>query len=162
MAKGTGNNNQKETDAILRVMLEAASEHAAILDADGTYLELNSAAVAEALASGGADVRGRSLFEFIAPEDRTTAAALRELLRRGEPGCFEWSSVSDSGRRDRWESRLVPLPARPSEKRRFVLFSRDVTPFRATERSRELLVSIVASSVDALIAADCEMLITAW
>src|SRR5208283_5747650 len=126
MAKGAANNNREDTDAIVRVMLEAASDYAATLDADGTYLELNSAAVAEALASGNGDVRGRSLFEFIAPENR---AMVQELLRRGEAGCFEWSIVSDSGRRDRWESRLVPLPVRPSEKRRFALFARDLTPF---------------------------------
>ena len=42
------------------------------------------------------------------------------------------------------------------------MFSRDLTQFRATESSRELLASIVASSVDALIATDCEMLVTAW
>ncbi len=91
-----------------------------------------------------------------------TASAVRELLRCGEAGCFEWLSVSDSGRRQRLESRLVPLPAQPGQKRRFALFSRDMTPFRAVESSRELLASIVASSADALIATDCEMLVTAW
>jgi hypothetical protein len=43
MAEGAGNNNQKESDATLRVMPAAASETAAILIAEGTYLELNSA-----------------------------------------------------------------------------------------------------------------------
>ena len=60
MAKGAANNNREETDSILRVLLEAASELAATLDADGTYLELNSAAVAESLASGSGE-RPRTL-----------------------------------------------------------------------------------------------------
>ncbi|HXR36939.1 MAG TPA: PAS domain S-box protein, partial [Candidatus Binataceae bacterium] len=162
MAKGAANNNQEETDAILRMLLEAGSETAAILGADGTYLELNSATAAQVRAHAHGDVLGRSLFEFIAPEDRVTAGAVRDLLRHGAAGCFEWVSVSDSGIRHRWESRLVPLPAQPGQERRFALFSRDMTPFRAVERSHELLASIVASSVDALIATDCEMLITAW
>ena len=146
---------------MLHAMLEAASETAAILASDGTFLEINAAGLAVA-AQGSSDLIGHNLFEFIAPKDRALAAEAQEAMRRGQTAQFEWMIQGRSGRRRRMESRLVPLPVWAGEERRYALFSRDLTRFREAEQNRELLASIVDSSTDAVIAVDRDAVVTAW
>jgi PAS domain S-box-containing protein len=163
MTKGAVNgNHQEDTAAMLRAILEAASETAAILAPDGTFLEVNSAAAAIASADGNGDVRGRTLFDFIAPEDDAVARRARELLQRGEAGRMECVVIGGSGRRRKFEFRWAPLSVPPRQEPRLVLFSRDLTPLRTAERNRELLASLVDSSTDAVIAVDCNAIVTAW
>ena len=71
MAKGAVNHNHhQESEAILQAVLEAASEIAAIVAIDGTFLQVSSAGAAMALVDGSGDLTGRKLFEFIAPKIR--------------------------------------------------------------------------------------------
>ena len=118
------------------------------------------AAVAELDGSG--DVRGHNLFEFIAPEDEAVGRQARELLEQGKPGSFECVMIGGNERRRKFEYRVVPLPAPPGEESRIALFVRDLTPLRTAERNRELLASIADSSTDAMIAVDCNAIVTAW
>jgi len=62
--------HHQETEGMLRVLLEPASEIAAILAPDGTLLQVNSASAAMALVDGSGHVGGRKLFDFIAPQDQ--------------------------------------------------------------------------------------------
>ncbi len=163
MAKEAMNNNHRQdTEAMLQAVLEAASESAAVLAPDGTFLRVNSSGTTMALVDGSGDLRGRKLFEFIAPQDQVLAVQAGEAMRRGEPATCEWVMVSDAGVRRRVESRLVPLPAQPGDERRYAHFSRDLTHFREAEHDRELLASIVDSSTDAVIAVDRNVRVTAW
>lgn len=162
MAKGGVNHDDHhQSQAALLAVFQSASETAAILKMDGTFLHVNSAGAAMALTDGSGDIIGRNLFDFIAPQDQGLAARARETMQRYEPGMFEWVTVSDAGVRRRIESRLVPLP-NPSGERLYAHFSRDLTHFREAEKDRELLASIVDSSTDAVIAVDCDGLVTAW
>ncbi|HEY2107581.1 MAG TPA: PAS domain S-box protein [Candidatus Binataceae bacterium] len=148
--------------ATLRALVEAASETWAIVAADGTFLEVDPVGAAGAELDASGDIRGHSLFEFIAPEDEAVAGQVRDLLRQGKAGRFECVMIGGKERRRKFEYRLVPLPTPPGEERRTALFVRDLTPLQTIERNRELLACIVDSSTDAVIAMDRDAIITAW
>lgn len=89
MAKGAVNHNHhQQSEAMLQAVLEAASEIAAIVAIDGTFLQVSSAGAAMALVDGNGDLTGRKLFEFIAPQDQASAAQAREAMQRGESARF--------------------------------------------------------------------------
>ncbi len=156
----TADNNSNEVT--LRAVLQAAAETWAIIAGDGTFLEVDPIGAAGAMRDGNGDVRGRTLFEFMAPEEKAAASQLRELLREGKPGRFECLMLGGRDRRWRFEYRLVPLPLKAGGERRFALFARDLTSIRNIEQNRDLLASIVDSSSDAVIAIDRAGLVTVW
>jgi len=139
MATGAGNLMYfTDSEPTLRALLEAASETAAIVTADGTFLAVNSALAALAAVDGIGDLGGHDLFEFIAPQDKAVAEQVREILRNGKAGQFECLTVNRMGRGARkFEFRVVPLDriAGPDGQPVAVINLRDISERKAAEQT---------------------------
>jgi hypothetical protein len=127
----------EDCEPMLRALIEAASETAAIVRADGTFVAVNSSVAALAPLNGVGDLSKHNLIDFIAPEDEAVAEQVRELLRNNQAGQFECLTAGRSGqRRRRFEFRLAPLTTRPDRERLFALFSCNSQPQGTVEQQR--------------------------
>jgi PAS domain S-box-containing protein len=138
MARGASHLPHHEgRDPALRALAEAASENASIITADGTFIEVSSNVAAMALAHGLSDLRGHSLFEFMGPEDEAIERNLRDILRDGKPGKFEYITADRRRRLTyRFEVRVAPLPNQPVGAPLFAVFAHDLTPRGTVEQQR--------------------------
>jgi PAS domain S-box-containing protein len=121
----------RQSQELLRAIVETTPECVKIVDADGTLLYMNEAGLEMVEASAGA-VEGASAFELIAPEDRETWRANHERVCRGEKLRWEFDIVGLRGTRRRLETQGAPLRL-PDGKIVQLAVTRDVTQRRASE-----------------------------
>ena len=113
----------------LQAIVEATPECIKTVAADGTLLQINAAGLAMLGAAAAEQAIGRSIYEFVATEDRSRFRAFNEAVCRGERGTLEFDMVTVSGERRHMESSAVPL-RRPGGALALLAITRDVTDAR--------------------------------
>ena len=116
----------------LRAVVDANPECVKLLAPNGTLLALNPAGLTFAEADHLDDLRGRPIFDLIAPEDLPAYRELHEAVCRGEPRVLEFGLVGLRGGRRRLSTHAVPLPG-PNGETLHLGLTRDVTEHRKLE-----------------------------
>src|SRR5690606_15286355 len=95
--------------------------------------EINPAGAVLLEADGSAEIEGRNVADFVAPEFRPAFQDLHGRVLRGESGILEFDAIGLKGARRRMETRCVPL--RDDSKQVFAVLAvtRDVTGERRAE-----------------------------
>lgn len=120
----------------LRTIIETEPECVKVLGADGVLLEMNPAGLSIIEADSLEQVRGKSVYDYIAPEHRTGFVALTEKVLRGGSGTLEFELVGLKGRRRWLETHAVPLhDATNGETFGLLAVTRDVTQRKRSEEA---------------------------
>jgi hypothetical protein len=80
-----------------------------VVAADGTLLDMNAAGLAMVDAYGPEQVKGRSVYNLICPEDRDAFRAFNERVCRGEKGSLGFESWACGARCGAWRRTQPPL-----------------------------------------------------
>jgi PAS domain S-box-containing protein len=80
-----------------------------VVAADVTLLDMNAAGLAMVDADGPEQVKGRSVYNLICPEDRDAFRAFNERVCRGEKGSLEFEIVGLRGTKRCMETYAAPL-----------------------------------------------------
>jgi PAS domain S-box-containing protein len=99
----------KHREAQYRAMIEATPECVKIVAADGTLLQVNAAGLRIFEVADESEVRGRSVYDGLVPEDRERYREFNDRVCRGESASLRFSIVTRSGGRRTMESNAVPL-----------------------------------------------------
>jgi PAS domain S-box-containing protein len=93
----------------LRTIIETEPECVKVLGADGVLLEMNPAGLSMIEADSLEQVRGRSVYDYIAPDHRRAFADLTEDVLHGGSGTLEFELIGLKGTRRWLETHAVPL-----------------------------------------------------
>jgi PAS domain S-box-containing protein len=130
----------------LRTIIETEPECVKVLGMDGSLLEMNPAGLSMIEADSLEQVRGKPVYEYIAPEHRSDFVALTESVLHGGSGTLEFELVGLKGT-NRWlETHAVPLCDDRSEIAGLLAITRDTTERKKNEealRQRERLYRAV-------------------
>lgn len=117
----------------LRAIIETAPECVKLLDAEGTILEMNAAGLAMMEADSPEQVRGKSIYPLIVPEDRPAVQAMVEKVFQGSLETLEFEITGMKGTR-RWvQSRSVPLRDANGNITAYLGVARDITKQKILE-----------------------------
>lgn len=148
----------RSSQQLLQAIYDAEPECVKLLNADGTLTMMNHAGLEMIEADSLDEVRGKSVYGLIAPEDRESFQSLTERVFRGESGTLEFDIVGRQGTRRTLETRAVPLRDPAGEITALLGITRDVTERKAVEQgwraSEERMRSILNAAVDAIITID--------
>src|SRR3712207_2824098 len=104
---------------------------------DGSLLEMNPAGLSMIEADSLEQVRGKSVYSYIAPEHRRAFVALTERVLRGGSRTLEFELVGLKGSRRWLDTNAVPLRDAGGEIIGLLAITRDITERkRAEERLR--------------------------
>jgi PAS domain S-box-containing protein len=119
----------------LRQIIETEPECVKVLGANGSLLEMNPAGLAMIEADSLEQVRGRSVYRYIAPEHREAFVALTEKVLCGGSGTLEFELVGLKGTRRWLETHAVPLRDPEGDNSGLLAITRDVTQRKQAENS---------------------------
>ena len=119
----------------LRTIIETEPECVKVLGADGVLLEMNPAGLSIIEADSLEQVRGKSVYDYIAPEHRDAFAALTEEVLRGGSGTLEFELVGLKGRRRWLETHAVPLRDAGGGTAGLLAITRDTTQRKKSEEA---------------------------
>ena len=117
----------------LRQIIETEPECVKVLGANGSLLEMNPAGLAMIEADSLEQVRGRSVYRYIAPDHRDAFVALTEKVLRGGSGTLEFELVGLKGTRRWLETHAVPLRDAGGGASGLLAITRDVTQRKHAE-----------------------------
>jgi PAS domain S-box-containing protein len=126
--------NLRDSEARYRAIVEATPECVQLIAADGTLRQINAAGCCIVEAVSEADVVGRSVYDWIAPEHRDAFKRLNEAVCRGEIGTLEFDIIGLAGTRRAMETIAVPMRA-PDGDLIHLAVTRDVSARVAAERA---------------------------
>ncbi|HZY56299.1 MAG TPA: PAS domain S-box protein, partial [Rubrobacteraceae bacterium] len=119
----------------LRTIIETEPECVKVLGMDGSLLEMNPAGLSMIEADSLEQVRGKTVYEYIAPEHRADFVALTERVLRGGSGTLEFEFVGLKGT-SRWlETHAVPLRDARGEITGLLAITRDITERKKNEEA---------------------------
>jgi PAS domain S-box-containing protein len=119
----------------LRQIIETEPECVKVLGANGSLLEMNPAGLAMIEADSLEQVRGRSVYRYVAPEHREAFVALTENVLCGGSGTLEFELVGLKGTRRWLETHAVPLRDPEGDNSGLLAITRDVTQRKQAENS---------------------------
>ena len=99
----------RQSQERLSAIVDTTPECVKVVAAEGTVLHMNPAGVAMLEADGAGSVVGKSVFDFIAPEDRARFQQFHESICRGERGSLRFTILGMKGARRQVETRAAPL-----------------------------------------------------
>jgi PAS domain S-box-containing protein len=130
----------------LRTIIETEPECVKVLGMDGALLEMNPAGLSMIEADSLEQVRGKTVYEYIATGHRTEFVALTERVLRGGSGTLEFEFFGLKGT-SRWlDTNAVPLRDARGEIVGLLAITRDITERKRAEeelRQRERLYRAV-------------------
>ena len=130
----------------LRTIIETEPECVKVLGMDGALLEMNPAGLSMIEADSLEQVRGKTVYDYIATGHRTEFVALTESVLHGGSGTLEFELVGLKGS-SRWlDTNAVPLRDARGEIVGLLAITRDITERKRAEeelRQRERLYRAV-------------------
>ena len=117
----------------LRQIIETEPECVKVLGANGSLLEMNPAGLAMIEADSLEQVRGRSVYRYIAPDHREAFVALTEKVLRGGSGTLEFELVGLKGTRRWLDTHAVPLHDAGGGTSGLLAITRDITERKRAE-----------------------------
>ena len=127
----------RRSESHLRTIVQSEPECVKSVAPDGTVLEVNRSGLAMLGVASLEDIRGRSILEFIHPEDRSSYRALHDEVTRGGRGVLQFRVVREDGT-ERWvESHSVPLTDDHGSVTTVLSVTRDITDRKRAEESLE-------------------------
>lgn len=144
-----------------RTVMEATSECVKLVAKDGTLLHINSVGLALIDAQSIDIVKGKNVFDLIAPEDRDRYQRFHEKICAGEKGSMEMDIIGLNGLRRRVETRAVPLRISDGTLTHLAV-TRDITERRLAQETSQRLSAIVSSSDDAIVSKNLDGIVTSW
>jgi len=136
-------------------LLNAASDHALLMCADGTVLTTNNS-MARIFRLRPEQLAGESIYDFLpCHEAQKLAKAVRNCLAANLPLHFE--DALSTGQE--LEIRMHPVPGDGGAADRVAVFCRDISEQKAAERDRTRLASALEQAADAVILFDEQMCI---
>ena len=144
----------------LRTIIETEPECVKVLGMDGSLLEMNPAGLSMIEADSLEQVRGKPVYEYIAPEHRTDFVALTERVLHGGSGTLEFELVGLKGT-SRWlETHAVPLRDAGGEIAGLLAITRDVTKRKKNEealrQSERLYRAVIEQATENIFLVDVE------
>jgi PAS domain S-box-containing protein len=118
----------------LRQIIETEPECVKVLGANGSLLEMNPAGLAMIEADSLEQVRGRSVYRYIAPDHREAFVALTEKVLQGGSGTLEFELVGLKGTRRWLDTHAVPLRDAGGEAAGLLAITRDITERKEAEK----------------------------
>ncbi len=143
--------------------LERFPEPAMFADRDGTILAMNHEGLAVLEADAAAQVIGKKLVSFVAPEQRSKGAAEYGEAVQGAKAerCYELLTLK--GHRRTVDVVLAPFAVSAAGEVELMLgLARDVTAEMSAARAQSFLAAIVESSDDAIVSYSPDLRITTW
>ena len=117
----------------LRQIIETEPECVKVLGANGSLLEMNPAGLAMIEADSLEQVRGRSVYRYIAPEHREAFVALTEKVLSGGSGTLEFELIGLKGTRRWLDTHAVPLRDPEGRASGLLAITRDITERKSAE-----------------------------
>ena len=144
----------------LRQIIETEPECVKVLGANGSLLEMNPAGLSMIEADSLEQVRGRSVYRYIAPGHRDAFVALTEKVLRGGSGTLEFELVGLKGTRRWLETHAVPLRDAGGGTSGLLAITRDVTERKHTEKalkeSERLYRAVIEQATENIFLIDVE------
>ncbi|MGH3147326.1 MAG: PAS domain S-box protein, partial [Rubrobacter sp.] len=119
----------------LRTIIETEPECVKVLGMDGALLEMNPAGLSMIEADSLEQVRGRSVYRYIAPAHRTAFVALTERVLRGGSGTLEFELIGLKGTRRWLDTHAVPLRDGQGGISGLLAITRDITERKRSEEA---------------------------
>jgi len=154
-------NAELEASEQFRAIVDTTPECVKIVAPDGTLLFMNPPGLGMVGASVSEDVIGQSVYNLIAPEDRSRFREMNDRVCRGEKAFMEFDMVGLTGVRRHMETHAAPLRHVDGTTVQLAI-TRDLSERRRIERDALLLAAIVGSSDDAIISKDLNGVVTSW
>ena len=117
----------------LRQIIETEPECVKVLGANGSLLEMNPAGLAMIEADSLEQVRGRSVYRYIAPGHREAFVALTEKVLQGGSGTLEFELIGLKGTRRWLDTHAVPLRNAGGGASGLLAITRDITERKRAE-----------------------------
>ncbi len=118
----------------LRTIIETEPECVKVLGMDGSLLEMNPAGLSMIEADSLEQVRGKSVYDYIAPEHRRNFVELTERVLGGGSGTLEFELIGLKGTRSWLDTHAVPLRDARGEVTGLLAITRNVTERKESER----------------------------
>ena len=144
----------------LRQIIETEPECVKVLGANGSLLEMNPAGLAMIEADSLEQVRGRSVYRYIAPGHREAFAALTEKVLRGGSGTLEFELIGLKGTRRWLDTHAVPLRDSEGRASGLLAITRDITERKRAEgalkESERLYRTVIEQATENIFLIDVE------
>ena len=121
------------SESRLRTIIETEPECVKVLGMDGSLLEMNPAGLSMIEADSLEQVRGKSVYDHIAPEHRGDFVDLTERVLRGGSGTLEFELVGLKGTRRWLDTHAVPLRGARGGTLGLLAITRDITERKRAE-----------------------------
>ncbi|MFA5294446.1 MAG: PAS domain S-box protein [Methanoregulaceae archaeon] len=140
-----------ESDRRYRGIFEGTPDGIIVHDADGIILEAN-AEMAKRLEVPQNALTGRSLAEFVLPDNESARCTQTLTLQNGQSQVFETTSISESGKMTPAEVHEHAIPWKDGQA--IISISRDITMRKQAEEELNLKNFALESSIDGIAFAD--------
>ena len=144
----------------LRQIIETEPECVKVLGTNGSLLEMNPAGLAMIEADSLEQVRGRSVYRYIAPGHRDAFVALTEKVLRGGSGTLEFELIGLKGTRRWLDTHAVPLRDAEGRASGLLAITRDITERKhaeaALKESERLYRTVIEQATENIFLIDVE------
>ena len=148
------------SESRLRQIIETEPECVKVLGANGALLEMNPAGLSMIEADSLEQVRGRSVYRYIAPGHRKAFVALTEEVLRGGSGTLEFELVGLKGTRRWLETHAVPLRDAGGGTSGLLAITRDISERKKAEhalkQSERLHRAVIEQATENIFLVDVE------
>jgi len=148
------------SESRLRTIIETEPECVKVLGMDGSLLEMNPAGLSMIEADSLEQVRGKSVYDYIAPEHRDAFVSLTERVLRGGSGTLEFELVGLKGTRRWLDTHAVPLRNTGGDTSGLLAITRDITERKLTEaalrESERLYRTVIEQATENIFLIDVE------
>jgi len=125
----------RESEERLRSIIEAEPECVKIVAPDGALIEMNPAGLGMIEAESLDEVKGRVVYDLVAPEYRNAFITLTEKVCGGSHGILEFEMIGLKGRRRWLETHAVPLRDSRGNINSMLAVTRDITERKNAENA---------------------------
>lgn len=150
------------TDARLNAFFDHCPDCVKILRRNGTILEVNAAGMRLFEGDFAEQVVGKSMFDFVAPEDRYRFQAMHERVCNGQSATLEFQLIGRKGARRHMETFSSPIPDPAQGGFLHLAIARDVSERHEGDLTNRRLSAIIEYSDDAIISKDLNGTIMTW